>query len=370
MVSDHVIIIITPVLLHVMDSESLNSLVDDDVCEICFIHGILVECDVCKGSWHVDCHPIKITKRELDSNDEWCCHRCRVDKVTPSKTLTIYGHLRGCLGRDRPNVLRACCTEKNQDGSACASQVSKQSCLWTVSKSRTPHGRCSRHYVEFCLKNGHNSDLSNCANRVCDSLRVNMKKRMEITPSNIQHIISLPHLYVDRDNSNSLRPTNHISERKILELSNERKALTGELSERRATLECHHADLSNKFLLSMHGDLHSHDGDDDQFDEEPNSDDRHFIDSEDNSSNHSDSCENSGDDDNESSSDSEIEIVINKSHSIDDDISDAMDIDTETSIIPRVNMQMIRLKRKCDDNDSNFNKLFDGAIRPTKKHKK
>lgn len=355
-----------------MDSDSEDYLVDDDVCEICFIHGVLVECDVCKGSWHADCHPIKITKSELESNDEWCCHRCRVDKVAVSKTLTIYGHLRGCLGRDRPNVLRACCTENNQDGTACASQVSKQSCLWTVSKSKTPHGRCSRHYVEFCVKNGHNSDLSNCVNRVCDSLRVNMKKRMEITPSNIQHIVCLPHLYFDRDNSNRSRPTNHISERKILELSNERKALTGELSERRANLECHYADLSSGFLLNMHGDLHSHDVDDSESnDDEPNSDDRHFIDSDDNDSVHSDSYEDSGDDDNDSLSDSEIEIVTNKSHGVDDESSsDAMDIDTETSIIPRVNIPMVRLKRKCDDNDSNFNKLFDGAIRPTKKHKK
>jgi len=93
----------------------------------------------------------------------------------------ITGHLHTCHFTIAPpnkptNGRRLACANN------CANQLSRQSC---------GINRCSRHWVQYCMERGWDSDLSYCLNIRCDWMEISLKERVEINPQNVKNLFDM-----------------------------------------------------------------------------------------------------------------------------------------------------------------------------------
>lgn len=94
---------------------------------------------------------------------------------------TITGHLHTChftIGcPNKPiNGRRLACVNN------CTNQLSRQSC---------GVNRCSRHWIQYCMERGWDSDLSYCLNIRCDLMEISLKERLKINPQNVKNLFNI-----------------------------------------------------------------------------------------------------------------------------------------------------------------------------------
>ena len=170
----------------------------EDVCEVCSDGGELLICDRCESTWHEECHVLPLTEEERNPHSQWFCYRCRRQR---RPIITEQGHLVGCYGRIRPNILAPLCRGELDDERPCAHLISKQSCVDRIGHQY--FGYCPFHWHDHCTVMNYDPELSRCANEQAERLGIPLQRRLFIDDTNIEDILGLP------------QGANHVSEHRI-----------------------------------------------------------------------------------------------------------------------------------------------------------
>lgn len=106
----------------------------------------------------------------------------------------ITGHKDDCDWKKTSNRpidgIKALCSGKTKNDKPCAKALCPQSCLDIEDDILI--GKCALHWKKSCEGTNWNHSLSICANKKCDSLKMNFKSRSKIDQFNIKKKLNLP----------------------------------------------------------------------------------------------------------------------------------------------------------------------------------
>lgn len=125
----------------------------------------------------------KYLKKYDDNNDE------------DDGDYNIYtGHRKDCYWKSDPNDNKngkaAKCDALKRNGKECGAYVCRHSCL-KMHRGKL-RGKCHRHYIRKCNRNNNwTNKLSQCANKKCDDLKVNLKARKNISNDDVNDVLEI-----------------------------------------------------------------------------------------------------------------------------------------------------------------------------------